>query len=409
MHIRQRGERAQATGGRVAKYSAAGQELWRYANVHCGFAWTSSTYTPGFVVAAFRCSNATHPDLLPITGYYGQYFLIDKKDGLFVDSLCQDQRSAYKLDHTMVLTENFNGNIFHHPKTGKTYFTGGDCDARIWELTGLESVKRQSVAVTVSGEQAAQTVKNGEQNKQAQLALLQRNSGRKSAGLKQLANAGEWQGVAALPIGDDKTKPAQVQIGYDNQNLYARFDVQTAVPFLNTPTDPKLLFKSGSALELCLTPHTATRQVKAQNVHPMELGDQRIVIARTADGKLIATRYRPKIKEAQKPAHAYFETPAPGRETFDEIAEWNDLAMNYRAEKNGYVVEVAIPWSATAITPVAGLKFLLDAGVIYGNEGGTRNAARAMWSDRTPEVGVNNDIPTESRLHPNGWGFVVVE
>jgi hypothetical protein len=366
-------------------------------------------------VAAFRCSNATHPDLLPVTGYYGQYFLLDKKDGLFVDALGQDQRSAYKLDHTMVLTENFNGKIFKHPKTGKSYFTGGDADCRIWELTGLESLKRQSVAVNLSGEEAAQAVKNGDQNKQGQLALLERNSGRKSTGLKQLANAAadgkdaEWQGVEVLPIGDDKAKPAQVQLGYDDKALYARFQVTTATPFLNTPTDPKLLFKSGSALELCLSPEVATRQVKAQNVHPMQPGDLRIVIARTADGKMIATRYRPKIKESKKPALAYFETPASGRETFDEIAEWNELPMSYRAEKNGYVVEVAVPWDATALKPTAGLKFLLDAGVIYGNEGGTRNAARAMWSDRTPEVGVNNDIPTESRLHPNGWGMLLVE
>ena len=410
-----RGERAQGTGSRVVKYSSQGKELWRYANVHVGFAWTSSTYTPGFVVAAFRCSNATHPDLLPITGYYGQYFLIDKQTGLFVDALCQDQRSAYKLDHTMVLTENFNGNIFQHPKTGKSYFTGGDCDARIWELTGLESLKRQSVVVNLSGEEAAQAVKNGDKNKQAQLVLLERNSGRKSTGLKQLANAAadgkdaEWQGLEVLPIGDDKAKPAQVQLGYDDKALYARFQVTTATPFLNTPTDPKLLFKSGSALELCLSPEVATRQVKAQNVHPMQPGDLRLVIARTADGKMIATRYRPKIKESKKPALAYFETPASGRETFDEIAEWNELPMSYRAEKNGYVVEVAVPWDATALKPTAGLKFLLDAGVIYGNEGGTRNAARAMWSDRTPEVGVNNDIPTESRLHPNGWGMLLVE
>lgn len=404
-----RGERAQNTGSRVVKYSPQGKEVWRYANVHVGFAWTSSTYTPGFVVAAFRMNSAQHPDLLPVTGYYGQYFLIDKKEGLFVDALSQDQRSAYTMDHTMVLTENFNGNIFHHPKTGKTYFTGGDCDARIWELTGLANPKRQTVTVSVTGEQVAQAVKNGEQNKQVQLALFQRNSSRKSAGLKRLTNAAEWQGVPALQIGDDPAKPAQVQLGYDDKNLYARFQVTTATPFLNTPTDPKLLFKSGSALEVCLTPSTATRQVKAQNIHPMELGDLRIVIARTAEGPLIATRYRPKIKETQKPAQAYFETPASGRETFDEITEWNDLPMSYRAEKNGYVVDVAIPWSGTAITPVAGVKFLLDAGVIYGNEGGTRNAARAMWSDRTPEVGVNNDIPTESRLHPNGWGLVVVE
>jgi len=410
-----RGERAQGTGARIVKFSPEGKELWRYANVHCGFAWTSSTYTPGFVVGAFRNRSPDHPELLPITGYYGQYFLIDKKDGLFVDALCQDQRSAYTMDHTMVLTENFNGNIFKHPKTGKTYFTGGDCDCRIWELTGLDSMKRQAVRINVTGNLAAQAKKNAAQNKRAQLALMSRNTGRKSASLKRLANAAadgkdvEWAGVAALPIGDDKARPAQVQLGYDAQNLYARFQVTTATPFRNAPTDPKLLFKSGSALELCLTPHTAPRQVKAHNVHPMHVGDLRIVIARTADGALIATRYRPKTRDRKKPFAAYFETPAAGRETFDEIAEWNNLPMHYRAVNGGYVVEVAVPWSATAIAPKAGLKFLFDAGVIYGNAGGTRNAARAMWSDRTPEVGVNNDVPTECRLHPNGWGLIVME
>ena len=183
----------------------------------------------------------------------------------------------------------------------------------------------------------------------------------------------------------------------------------TGVPFLNTPTDYRLLFKSGSALELCLTPHTANRQVKAHNVHPMEVGDLRVVLARTADGRMVTTRYRPKTKDSKKPFAAYFETQAAGRESFDEIAEWNDLPIHYREVKGGYVVEVAVPWSATEIEPRAGLRFLFDAGVIYGNEGGNRNASRAMWSDRTPEVGVNNDIPTECRLHPNGWGLVVME
>jgi len=410
-----RGERAQTSGARIAKYGPDGKEVWRYANVHCGFAWTSSSYTPGFVVAAFRMSSVQHPDLLPVTGYFGQYFLIDKKDGLFVDALCQDQRSPYTMDHTMVLTENFNGNIFLHPKTGKTYFTGGDCDCRIWELTGLDSIRRSSEVINMTAEQAAQAVRNSEQNKRVQMALLARNSGRKSATLTRLVNAAadgkdnEWQGVPALPIGDDKARPAQVQIGYDDKNLYARFQVTTTTPFLNTPTDFKLLFKSGSALELCLTPHLGKRNVGANNRHPMQVGDMRIVIARTRDGKMIATRYRPKTAERQKPNAAYFETPAAGRESFDEIVACNDLPMHYRKVKGGYVVEVAIPWDATAIKPAVGLKFLLDAGVIYGNEGGTRNASRAMWSDRTPELGVNNDIPTECRMHPNGWGLVLVE
>jgi hypothetical protein len=411
-----RGERAQSSGSRIAKYGPDGKELWRYANVHCGFAWTSSSYTPGFVVAAFRMSSAQHPDLLPVTSYYGQYYLLDKKDGLFVDALCQDQRSAYTMDHTMVLTENFNGNIFKHPKTGKTYFTGGDCDCRIWELTGLDSIQRTTVKIKVDEKMLAQVVKNSEQNKLAALALHAKYAGgRQSAVLKRLANAaadgkdGEWQGVAVLPIGDSKEKPAQVQFGYDDQNLYARFEVQLGVPFLNTPTDYKLLFKSGTALELCLTPKLDERKVGPNNRHPMEVGDLRVLIARTKDGKLIATRYRPKIEAKEKPLAAFFETPSAGREDFDEIAEWNDLPIHYREIKGGCVVEVAIPWSATADKPAKDVKFLLDAGVIYGNEGGTRNATRAMWSDKTPEVNVNNDIPTESRMHPNGWGMVVVE
>ena len=83
--------------------------------------------------------------------------------------------------------------------------------------------------------------------------------------------------------------------------------------------------------------------------------------------------------------------------------------MHFTQDKDGYTLEVAVPWAATAVQPVSGVKFLADAGVIYGDAGGGRNAARAMWSDRTPEVGVNNDIPTESRMHPNGWGAVQLE
>jgi len=415
-----KGVRAQAAGGAVTK-TVAGKEVWRYANVQTGFSWNSSAYTPGFVVGAMSISGFGgyvfgHPDLLPINGYYGQYFLIDKHDGLFVDALGQDQRSAYTMDHTFVGTENFNGTIFKHPRTGKTYFAGGDADCRIWELTGLDTIKRATVMVAVDEKMVAQAAKNSEQNKKAALALQAKYAGgRNSAVLKRLAGAAadgkdsEWQGVAVLPIGDSKEKPAQVQFGYDDQNLYARFEVQLGVPFLNAPTDYKLLFKSGSALELCLTPNTAERKVGPNNRHPMEVGDLRVLIARTKEGKLIATRYRPKIEAKEKPLAAFFETPAAGREDFDEIAEWNDLPMNCREIKGGCIVEVAIPWAATALKPAAGLKFLLDAGVVYGNEGGTRNATRAMWSDKTPEVNVNNDIPTECRMHPNGWGLGAVE
>jgi hypothetical protein len=42
-----------------------------------------------------------------------------------------------------------------------------------------------------------------------------------------------------------------------------------------------------------------------------------------------------------------------------------------------------------------------DSGAICGNESGTRNAGRHLWSDQSPEVSINNDIPSEIRIHPN--------
>ena len=410
-----KGERAQSTGGRVVKFSPSGQKLWEYRNVHVGFAWTSDTYTPGSIVAAFRMHSVDHPDFLPVTGYYGQYFLLDKKTGLFVDALCQDQRSAYTMDHTFVGVENFNGSIWKHPKTGKSYFSGGDADARIWELTGLDSIKHKAIDLQVTSEQADQARVNSEQNQRAQAAIMARNKGRKSATLLRLKNPAvdggleKWAATKALQISEDASKPSTVRFGYDDRNLYARFEVKTPIPFKNSPSDHRLLFKSGSALELVLTAHTERREANAHNVHPMEVGDLRVIIARNAAGKMMATRYRPKIEAGTKPNATSFETPSAGRESFDEIIEWNELPMHYEPMDGGYIVEVALPWSEIGIKPGAGMQFLADAGVILGNEGGTRNATRAMWSNQTPEIHVNNDIPTESRLHPNGWGMLLVE
>src|SRR5262249_52227076 len=93
----ERGTRAQGSGHRVVKYSPAGQMLWEYHNVHCAFAWTSEPYSPGYLVGVTGFSGGSTRDLIALTGYYGQYFLLDTKDGLFVDALGEDQRSGYSM------------------------------------------------------------------------------------------------------------------------------------------------------------------------------------------------------------------------------------------------------------------------------------------------------------------------
>jgi hypothetical protein len=407
----ERGQRPQGSGHRVVMFSPDGKKRWEYQDVHCAFAWTGDAYTPGHLTGAMVFVRGTTPDLVGVTGYYGQYFLLDKQDGLFVDALGEDQRSVYKLDQHMVLTENFNGTMFRHPQNGKTYFLGGDADLRLWELTGLDTMKRQSLQVTVAPEQVAKAAAASKQNFLAgQIAV-----GKKTAKLPRLKKAAadgtydEWQASQPLTICMEGNRTAQAQLGYDDQSLHVRFQVSDESPFVNTPTDPRLLFKSGDAVEVNLATDLEKRPVRGQNQQQMKPGDVRIIVARTAVGDLVATRYRYVTTEKEKPNTFSVETKSSGKDTLDDVAVWTELPVNASVQKDGYVVEVAIPWKDLGIEPKPGLALSGDLGVIYGNEGGTKNAIRYLWSDKSPEVSINNDIPSEIRIHPNQWGGWMLE
>jgi len=406
----ERGQRPQGSGHRVVMFSPDGKKRWEYQNVHCAFAWTGDAYKPGHLAGAMVFARGTTPDLVGVTGYYGQYFLLDKADGLFVDALGEDQRGVYRLDQHMVLTETFNGTMFRHPN-GKTYFLGGDADCRLWELTGLDTIKRRTMAVAVSPEQVARATAAAKQN----LLAGQGAVGKKTAKLPRLAKAAadgkydEWQVSEPLTICMEGNRTAQAQLGYDEKSLHVRFQVGDESPFVNTPSDPRLLFKSGDAVEVNLATDLEKRPVRGQNQQQMKPGDVRIIVARTAHGDLVATRYRYVTTEKEKPNTFSVETKSSGRDTLDDVAVWTELPVNASVQKDGYVVEMAIPWKDLGVEPQPGTALSGDVGVIYGNEGGTKNAIRYMWSDKSPEVSINNDIPSEIRIHPNQWGVWMLE
>ena len=92
-----------------------------------------------------------------------------------------------------------------------------------------------------------------------------------------------------------------------------------------------------------------------------------------------------------------------------DLAAWsNEPFLFFAADKTGYVVEAAVPWARLGVTPKVGLALAGDVGIIFGNKGGTRNAIRYLWSDKSPEVSINNDIPSEVRIHPNQWGKLIL-
>jgi hypothetical protein len=403
-----RGVRAQGSGHRVARFSSDGRKVWEYHNVHCAFAWTSENYFPGYLVGALVFSRGATKDLIGVTGYYGQYFLLDKETGLFVDALGEDQRSAYTLDHHMVLTENFNGTLYE--RDGKTYFIGGDADLRVWELTGLETIRRSRLEIEITPEQAMTSEAASRQNFLAQQSAI----GRQTLTLPRLRGAAadgrydEWSQAPVLTLVMQSDRTAQVQAGYDHGNLYLLYQVRSDSPFLNTPTDPRLLFKSGSSVEIQLGVDREARQVRGQNRQEMRAGDLRLILARSADGKTVATRYRWKVAGDEKPRQHTFESPT-GEETVEEVMPLDTVALHHASGDGSYTIEVAIPWSELGVEPTSGLTLGGDFGIVFGNVGGTRNAIRHMWSDKSPEVSINNDIPSEVRIHPNQWGTWMLE
>jgi len=405
-----RGVRPQGTGHRVVKFSPAGEKLWEYHNVHCAFAWTSDSYTPGYLVGVCSFPEGSTKELVALTGYYGQYFLLDKQDGLFFDAVGKDQRSPYEMGANIVLTENFNGAMFKNVKNGKTYFLGGDADCRAWELGGIDTIKRQSGRLTVTPAMFAQSDANARQNLMAQ-QMAQGGKATKVVRLKGAAADGkydEWVMAPPMQIVIEQDRQAMAQLGYDDQNLYVRFQVSDPTPLTNKPTDYKLLFKTGDSVEIQLGADMSKRRSQAQNVQQMAVGDLRLIMTRSPEGKMLATLYRPKTAAAEKPNKHVFESVV-WKETFDEVVAVNDIPMHCATDKQGYVVEAAVPWALLGIKPQGGLVLVGDVGVIYGDEGGTRNAIRYMWSDKSPEVSINNDIPSEVRIHPNQWGRLVLE
>ncbi len=406
----QRGQRPQGSGHRVAKFNAQGEKAWEYHNVFCAFAWTSEPYSPGFLVGVLSFPTGSTKDLIAVTGYYGQYFLLDIETGLFVTALGEDQRSPYTLDHHMVLTENFNGTLWTHPKSGKTYFSGGDADCRIWEIEGLDAIRYQDGTVKVTNRHTAQARLNALHNKKVEAEA----TGKKVLTLPKLTRAAadgrydEWTKVKPQMIIMQDERSAQAQVAYDRKGVWVRFQVTDDSPLRNQASDFRKLFKTGDMLEIQIATKLEKRPEQSQNRETMMVGDMRVMVARTHQGKMVASIIRYKTAGNEKPNRYLYQSPV-WKQQVDEVVEANQLPMHCKATKQGYVVEIGIPWAEIGVAPRPQLALLGDVGVQYGNKGGTRNAIRYLWADKSPEITINNDVPSEMRMHPNDIGKWILE
>lgn len=208
--------------------------------------------------------------------------------------------------------------------------------------------------------------------------------------------AAKWGKATAAVVERTGLARGTVRFAWDEQNLYASFDVQDASPWRNAANDRHLLFKGGDCVDVQLS---ATGNATERAV----AGDVRFVVA-PFQGKPAVLEMREKCTGPKAP-HVY--SSPTGTYEF-ERAELNQKVTATLTSRNGTAsARVTIPWSETGIVPKSGLKIRADFGFILSDAAGKVNAARVYWSNR--QTGLVNDIPHEAKLYPSRWGTLTLE
>jgi len=383
---------------------SVGKRLWAYRRTWLGFGLEAPLSKPGDVVGAMKFIGKAKLDsgitLIGVNGYFGQFNLLTDS-GLWVASLCKDNRYGPRADETTVWPENFSGFLFRNREDGKVYLIAGDTDCRLWEVTGLESIHtaQMEFVMTEADRKLAMKAAAAKQGIAVELPPIRL---RKVAAGQIVVDGDlkEWDMGAAVTIDSGAGRRAKVALAYDETNLYVAFDVLDDSPMLNSGKDFALLFKTGDACDLYLATDPSA---DAKRTRPVA-GDIRLLFS-VMENRPVCVLYEAVMRGGEC-AMRLFTSPT-GAEVFDKVVLLKEARVAIKRTQNGYVLEAAVPFSALHFSPKPSATYRGDVGVIYSDAGGSRNVLRACYFNK--ETAIVNDIPTEARLQPQNWGLVVVE
>ena len=376
---------------------------------HTG-SWASRMPEPGLVL----CPRLPHGavDVPQIKGEvvcwvsdYGQRYLFTD-DMLYVDQLFADARSESEewpdaprrgfLANRMAPGQDALGGQFTHLKDGRYLLTAGATDCRVFEVTGLDTLKRFEGEVDIRPEDVERAneirefhTSDGKVSKSITLP-------RTAAPLAIDSPLAEWGAAKSFLLPVDEARFARIHVAYDDMNLYVAWDVTTPRPLANRASRWELAFKGGDAVDLMFRTPSPTPGDPI-----IREGDLRVLITQWR-GKITAVLYRP-FSTTRKPF--MFEGLDSAEKAngvpMDEVRVADEVKAAVETGKDRYVVKAEIPWSLLGGLPATDADGRIDFGVLFSDAKGV-TATRAYWSNR--DTLVVTDIPTEAELKPANWG-----
>jgi hypothetical protein len=371
-----------------------GKLLWAYNNIAT---WRDSLSKPlggPGNLNGMTGAMGVAGDFIAFQSYFGINHIICT-NGVYAAAILKDARTGGRGPYEGQ-PEGQNGSFVKLRIDGKDrYFViHGGQDCRIWEVENLDTVKKLPGGVYMHTE--------------AIYAMAEKTD-------REYRAAIDGSGKLVIAKGKehlDKSEPLRRSLGdgrafsvraaYDDENIYFRYDVRTPFQLTNNIADPKVIFQGGNLLDIQL----ATDPDADPERKKPACGDIRILVTQR-NRKPYAVMFRPVVKDSKEQV-IVLNSPT-GQEKFDMIQEIDFLEMHYSATPEGFLATLVIPLDKVGLKLDKSRGLKLDLGYIFGNQKGSRAAARAYVFNNSFSANVIDDIPHESRLEPAEWGFAEIK
>jgi hypothetical protein len=386
----------------------------RFTSVHgshqAGFARPGLVIGPSSIIGAVDLGGAAG-EVFALNGNLGEHYLFTS-DGLFVQSLFKDLRGGFQtperavrgmpFDSTTAGGESFGANLVR-TKDGRVYLTIGATDARVLQVTGLETLRRlPDGRITYTPLQYQKVLRLAQESARRAAAPKRATFPRARHAPTIDGRPHDWpellnENRSLIDIQESPQRRfARVQARYDERHLYLACRVLAAADRMrNVGQDHRLLFKTGDAVDLMLAPTTGTLPG-----HPLRL------LMTVAQGRPTAILYQQTVPGTPKSARVPFSSPWRTI-TFDRVRPAPEVRLATGPLAGGYFLEAAIPWRLLGVQPRPGLKLRGDVGVLFADSGGTTTVSRRYWNNKA--TGLVNDVPGEAELTPSLWGTFVLQ
>jgi hypothetical protein len=396
---------------------ASGKELWSYPDNFVGVHGSHNAVPAevGMIRGSFGpCGTVKLPapigNLWVVPTNVGEWHILTQ-DGFYLSRLFQGDpmKMAFPeiaqpgaiLDNAPcgMGGEDFGGSICL-AQDGKLYLQAGKTGFWNLEVIGLDTVQAlKGAKLTISADDLKTAAK-------FKADYLQETAGIKRLEMAQktVAFTGDlakdFAGIE--PTGYKKTDEAAVRtvLAWDEQYLYATWDVKDSTPWVNGASDPAQMYIGGDTVDLQLGADPKAAKERAAAV----AGDLRLSIG-NCQGKPVAVLFR-AVSATKKPKT--FSSGVVKSYTMDFVDVLADAKVEVKTQPGkGYLVEAAIPWKALGVTPAAGLVLRGDVGVTHGDLAGQRTRLRTFWSNQ--HTGIVDDAVFELQMEPKNWGELTLQ